>query len=71
MKPAQRYIHRKLRILNHADEHGSVVKTFRYFGIGRSTFYKWRELLAKHGEEGLINRPPIPKWHYNHTPPEI
>lgn len=38
MKADQRDIQRKLRILKHADENGSVVKTSRYFGEGRSTF---------------------------------
>jgi len=34
----QREIRRKLRILEHANECGSVCKTCRYFGIGRSSF---------------------------------
>ena len=71
MKLGQRDIQRKLRVLKHAEENGSVVKTCRYFGIGRSTFYKWLELFAKHGEKGLINRPSIPKQHYNRTSLEI
>ncbi len=50
---------------------GSVVKTCRYFGIGRSSFYRWREVYAKHGETGLINRPSIPIQHYNRTALEI
>lgn len=70
-KADQRENQRKLRILKHADENGSVIKTCRYFGVGRSTFYRWRELLVKHSEKGLINRPSIPKQHYNRTPPEI
>lgn len=71
MKSDQREIQRKLRILKHAEENGSVVKTCRYFGVGRSTFYRWRELYTKFGEKGLINRPPIPKQHYNRTPSAI
>ena len=71
MNKDQREIQRKLRILKHAEDIGSVVKTCRYFGIGRSSFYRWREVYAKHGETGLINRPSIPKQHYNRTPLEI
>ncbi len=71
MNKDQREIKRKLRILQHADKTGHVAKTCRFFGVGRSTFYRWRELYARHGEAGLINRPSIPKQHYNRTPPEI
>ena len=55
----------------HAEETGHVSRTCRYFGIGTSTFYRWRAAHRKHGEAGLVNRPPIPKWHANRTPVEI
>ena len=71
MNKDQREIQRKLRILQHAEEIGSVVKTCRYFGISRSGFYRWKDAYAKDGEAGLINRPSIPKQHYNRTPIEI
>lgn len=71
MNTDQRAIRRKLRILNYADEIGSVVKTCRHFNIGRASFYRWRMAYQKHGEAGLINKPPIPKWHANRTAPEI
>ncbi len=71
MNKDQREVQRKLRILQHAEEIGSVVKTCRYFGISRSGFYRWRDAYAKNGEAGLINRPSIPKQHYNRTPVEI
>ncbi len=66
-----RDIKHKLRILLHADKIGSVSKTYRYFGIGRSSFYRWRAAYRDRGEAGLINAPPIPKWHANRTAPEI
>jgi len=71
MSKAQREIERKLRILQHAAETGHVAKTCRYFGAGRSSFYRWREAHRKHGDAGLVNRPSIPKWHANRTPAEI
>ncbi len=71
MNKDQREVHRKLRILQHAEEIGSVVKTCRYFGISRSGFYRWCDAYAKNGEAGTINRPSIPKQHYNRTPVEI
>jgi len=70
MNTDKREIQRKLRILRHAEEHGHVAKTCRYFGIARSTFYRWRQAYAERGEAGLINAPPIPKWHGNRTAPE-
>lgn len=41
MNQSQRDIKRKLKILNHAKEMGSVVKTCRYFRISRAV---WRQL---------------------------
>lgn len=71
MNKDQREIQRKLRILLYADKIGHVAKTCRYFGIGRTSFYRWRQAYAKYGEAGLVNAPPIPKWHANRTPIEI
>lgn len=71
MNKDRREIQRKLRILRYVDEMGHVAKTCRFFGIGRTRFYRWRDAYAKHGEDGLINRPSIPKQHYNRTPVEI
>ena len=70
MNKDQREIQRKLRILRYAEEIGHVAKTCRYFGIGRSSFYRWRQAYAERGEAGLVNAPPIPKWHANRKPPE-
>jgi transposase-like protein len=41
----QREVHRKLRVLEHAEKIGDVSKTCRYFGIGRASFYRWRWAL--------------------------
>ena len=68
MNKDRREIQRKLRILRYADEIDHVAKACRYFGIGRASFYRWRAAYQKHGENGLINRPSIPKQHYNQTP---
>jgi len=70
MNKDQREIQRKLRILRHAEEIGHVAKTCRYFGICRASFYRWRKAYTERGEAGLINAPPISKWHANRTPPE-
>lgn len=70
MTKDQREIRRKLRMLQYANEIGSVVKACLYFGAGRSSFYLWRQAYAERGETGLINAPPIPKWHANRTSAE-
>ena len=71
MTSDQREIRRKLRVLKHAETNGSVVKTCRYFGIGRASFYRWKNAYVERGEAGLVNGKTIPKWHANRTPPAI
>ena len=53
MTKDQREIQRKLKILRHAEETGHVARTCRYFGVGRSSFYRWRQAYADRGEAGL------------------
>jgi transposase InsO family protein len=67
----QREIRRKLRVLEHANECGNVQKTCRHFGIGRSSFYRWRDAYRLQGEAGLINARPVPRSHPNQTPQEV
>ena len=61
MKAKEREIRRKKRILDHAVESGNVAKTCRYFGVPRSSFYRWRNVYLEHGEEGLRCKKPIAK----------
>ena len=49
MKADEREIRRKRRVLEHADKSGNVAKTCRYFGIPRSSFYRWRNVFLEHG----------------------
>ena len=67
----ERDIQRKLRVLQHAEKIGNVRKTCRYFGVGRSSFYRWLDAFQKHGEAGLKNAKFIPKNPANQTPSEI
>ena len=71
MTNEERDIQRKLRVLQHAEKIGNARKACRYFGIGRSSFYRWRDAYQKHGESGLKNAKSIPKNPANQTPPEI
>jgi transposase-like protein len=55
MNQKERDIQRKLRILRHAEVIGRMSKACMYFGIGRATFYRWKELYKKDGEAGMVN----------------
>ena len=56
MGPKEREIKRRLRVLEHADKIGNVRMTCRYFGLSRSTFYRWKTKYDKQGESGLGNK---------------
>lgn len=71
MTNEERDIHRKLKVLQHAEKIGNARKAGRYFGIGRSSFYRWRDAYQKHGEAGLKTAKSIPKDPANQTPAEI
>ncbi len=71
MSRDDRDIQRKLRVLRHAEQSGHVARTCRYFGVGRSSFYRWKAAYDQRGEAGLINAKPIPKSHPNQTAPGI
>ncbi len=58
MKANDREVRRKKQILDHAVENGNVAKTCRYFGIPRSSFYRWRNVDQEHGEDGLQCKKP-------------
>jgi len=58
-------------VLQHAEKIGSARKACPYFGIGRSSFYRWRDAYQKHGEAGLKNAKSLPKNPANQTPPQI
>jgi transposase InsO family protein len=71
MTKEDRDIQRKLKVLRHAEKTGHVARTCRYFGVGRSSFYRWKAAYEQSGEAGLVNAKPIPKNPANQTPPEI
>ncbi len=53
IKKDQREIQCKLRILRYAEDIGHVAKTCRYFGIGRTSFYRWRNEYSEREEKVL------------------
>jgi transposase InsO family protein len=58
-------------MLDYAVAIGYVRKACRYFGIGRSSFYRWRHRRDREGEAGLANKRPIAYNHPKRTRPEI
>jgi len=58
-------------VLKHAEKVGNARKACRYFGVGRSSFYRWRDAYQKHGKAGLKCAKSIPKNPANQTPAEI
>ena len=56
MTKDQREIQRKLRILRYAEEIGHVAKTCRHFGIGRTSFYRWRKDYAERLSQSRLCR---------------
>ena len=52
MTNEERDIQRKLRVHQHAEKIGNARKACRYLGVGRSSFYRWRDAYQKHGEAG-------------------
>ena len=71
MTKEDRDIQRKLKVLRHAEKTGHVARTCRYFGVGRSSFYRLKAAYDQCGEAGLVNAKPIPKNPANQTPLEI
>ena len=46
MNEEQRLVQKRMRVLEHAKKTGNVRKTCRYFGIARSSFYRWMSQLS-------------------------
>jgi helix-turn-helix protein len=47
MRPKEREIQRRLRVLEHAMQIGNTRMTCRHFGLSRSTFYRWKKEYDK------------------------
>lgn len=49
MSRGERDNQRKLKVLRHAEKSGHVAGTCRYFGVGKSSFYRWKFACEKLG----------------------
>jgi len=50
-------------VLEYAELCGKDVKSYREFGVSRSTFYEWKKILKERGAPGLVPRRPIALHH--------
>ena len=71
MNEEQRLVQKRLRVLEHAQKTGNVRKTCRYFGIARSSFYRWKRAFDRDGESGLVNKPRVARNHPNQLSKEV
>ena len=50
---------------------GKDVKSYRDFGVSRSTFYEWKKILRQKGASGLVPKKPIALHHPRALQPEV
>jgi hypothetical protein len=68
---AEQDIRRKRQVLDYAAQMGNVRKACRYFGIGRASFYRWRQAFTREGGSGLVGKRPVARCHPKTTRPEV
>ena len=71
MSPEEHEVHRRKRVLDHDLQSGNVNLTCRHFGVGRSTFYRWKQALTRGGEAGLARKRPVGQHWPNQLPAEV
>ena len=71
MNKDQRVIQMRMRVLEHAKKIGNVRATCHYFGVSKSSFYRWKSGYDKAGEAGLANKPCIAKSHPSQISQEV
>jgi transposase InsO family protein len=53
----------KKGILEYAELIGRDSKSYREFGVSKSTFYEWKKAFREHGAAGLVRKKPIAYHH--------
>ena len=71
MTANEKVAHRKLSMLQLAQELKSVSEVCRIMGYSRSQFYEIKRAFQTGGLEALLDKPPIPGSIANKVPPEI
>ena len=66
--PSLKLAHRRLSVLELAQQLGSVSRACKSAGMDRTSFYEWKRRFQTHGLEGLKDLPPVHKSHPQSTP---
>ncbi|MDM1139172.1 IS481 family transposase [Empedobacter sp. R132-2] len=72
-KEIQNYLtySKKIQVLKYAKEYGNNAIAYKFYGVKKSTFYKWKKAYEEHGEEGLLRKKTIPRTFPNQIKQEI
>lgn len=62
---------KKTQVLKYAKEYGNNSIAYKFFGVKKSTFYKWKKAYEEHGEEGLLRKKPTPRTFPNQIKQEV
>jgi len=68
--PAEKLAHRRLSVLELAQELGCVSQACKRAGMDRTSFYEWKRRFQTHGLEGLKDLPSVHRDHPQTTPEE-
>ncbi len=63
MGPVEKLAHRRLTLLELAEQLGNVSKVYRRGAIDRESFCEWKRRFQLHGFDGLKDLPPIARSH--------
>jgi len=50
------YIKKKIQVLKYAKDYGNNAIAYKFYGVKKSTFYKWKKAYEEHGEEVLLRK---------------
>ena len=69
--PAEKVAHKRLSVLQSAENLGNVTETCRKSGMDRASFYIWKKRFTEQGLEGLKDLSNAPHHQPNQTPLEV
>lgn len=64
-------LRKKLYVLDYARGIGNNRKAYEWYGVKKTTFYKWKKAYDKHGEDGLIRQKPVARTFPNQIKDEV